>query len=224
MPTGVTMLKSRRVFPCFAIGISVLALPVLVMSANSVTQSLSSLGWKERTFSGSTQYTLETHDGTLAIKGHANGTASALYRDVSVDLESTPVLSWQWKVSNVFENGVDDEKEKSGDDFPARLYVVYQRGLFKWSTVAINYVWSSQYPVGETWDSAYTDKSKIIVLQSGDTKAGMWTAEKRNIAEDFKTLFGIDVTHLDGYALMVDGDNTGGVATSWFSRIAFNEE
>lgn len=206
--------------PIFAV---IMALwPLTTKSANNLSKSPASLGWLEKSFSGNTRYTLEAIDNTQAVKGHTVGSASALYRHEKIDVSSTPILSWRWKVSNVFEN--TQEKQKSGDDFPARLYVVYQKGFFKWSTVAINYVWSSQYPVGESWSSAYTSKSKIVVLQSGSPTQEGWVNEKRNIVDDFKRFFDIDVSRLDGYALMVDGDNTGGSATGWFADITFSKE
>ncbi len=192
------------------------------MLASNTSQSPASYGWREKSFSGNTQYSMETIGDSLVIKGQTDGSASALYRDVKIDVTFTPFLSWQWKVSNVFDN--TREKQKKGDDFPARLYVVYQKGFFKWSTVAINYVWSSQHSVGESWNSAYTNKAKVVVLQTGASSAGTWAYEKRNVIDDFKQYFDIDVTRLNGYAVMVDGDNTGGSATGWFANIAFSEE
>ena len=47
---------------------------------------------------------------------------------------------------------------------------------------------------------------------------------KKKYHYDFKQYFGIDVTSLNGYAVMVDGDNTGESATGWFADIAFSEE
>ncbi|MFK7854799.1 MAG: DUF3047 domain-containing protein [Granulosicoccus sp.] len=206
--------------PIFAIIVALL--PLTAKSANMLSESPANQGWLEKSFSGNTLYTLETIDNTQVVKGHAVGSASALYRNEKIDVSSTPILSWRWKVSNVFEN--TQEKQKSGDDFPARLYVVYQKGFFKWSTVAINYVWSSQYPVGESWNSAYTKKSKIVVLQSGSPTPEGWVKERRNIVDDFKRYFDLDVSRLNGYALMVDGDNTGSSATGWFADITFSKE
>lgn len=210
---------TRAFISCAIAGIF---LPFFVNAANITELSLASLGWQEKSFSGNTEYSLEAYGNTVAIKGQTSGQASALYRDEPVNLNQTPYLSWQWKVSNVFDNV--KEKEKSGDDFPARLYVVHERGLFGWNTVAVNYVWSSHHAMGDTWSSAYTGKSKVVVLQSGSTETGQWVAEKRNVAEDFKSLFGIDVSTLSGYAVMVDGDNTGATATGWFADITFSEK
>ena len=216
------MSNSPTLRQCMASVFAVIVIPGMVLAASHVDQSLRSLGWKEKSFSGNTLYTVEGSGNTMAIKGQTNGAASALYQDSKIDLDATPLLSWKWKVSNVFDN--TREKQKSGDDFPARLYVVYQRGMFKWNTIAINYVWSSQHPVGESWDSAYTSKAKIVVMQTGEANAGTWVEEKRNVVEDFKTLFNTDVSNLNGYALMVDGDNTGGAATGWFADIAFKAQ
>lgn len=33
-------------------------------------------------------------------------------------------LSWRWKVSNIYEAG--NAREKSGDDYPARIYVAFE--------------------------------------------------------------------------------------------------
>jgi len=191
-------------------------------AANSIPASLGKLGWKERSFSGYSRYTLVDHQGTRAIRGQADASASALYQDESIDLRKTPILRWQWQVGNTFD--IRDERSKAGDDFPARVYVVYKKGPFPWNTLAINYVWSSGNDIGDHWGSAYTDKSHVVVLQSGDSHLGQWVSERRDVAQDFKTFFGIDVKKINGYAIMVDGDNTGSTATTWFANIDFSEQ
>ena len=191
-------------------------------AANSLPDSLDELGWKERSFSGHARYTLVDRHGTRAIQGHANATASALYQNRRINLEKTPILRWQWQVGNTFD--IADERSKAGDDFPARVYVVYKKGPFPWNTFAINYVWSSGNDVGDHWPSAYTDKSHVVVLQTGERHLGQWMSERRNVAQDFKNFFGLDVRKVNGYAIMVDGDNTGSTATTWFADIDFSTE
>ncbi len=63
----------------------------------------------------------------------------------------------------------------------------------------------------------------MIAVQSGDNKANQLIKEKRNIREDFKASFGEDISHIDVLAIMVDGDNTGQSATSYFGDIFFSE-
>ena len=172
--------------------------------------------WKERSFKGNTDY---VRDGT-GIRGETQGAASVLYREEAVDLSQTPILKWRWKISNTY--GTEhDEKSKSGDDYPARLYVVFKTGFLPWQTLALNYVWSSNQPIGSSWKNAYTDKAMMIVVDSGDENAELWQRHERDVVEDFRTFYAVDVDELDGYAIMVDGDNTGKSATAWFDDIEF---
>ncbi len=188
--------------------------------------SLASAGqaaWDERSFVGHTRYTFIQENGTETIKGETAGTASVLYRRDKVNLTETPVLRWRWKINNTYGSEIN-EQSRDGDDYPARLYVVVKTGLFPWQTLAVNYVWSSSGQVGDTWPSAYTEKSQMVAVQAGERNVGRWLSEERNVVADFKRLFDVDVSTLDGYAIMVDGDNTGRSATAWFSQIRFGKE
>jgi len=178
-------------------------------------------GWQERSFEGNSQYELVEEDGIRVLKGYSEKQASIFYREEKIDLRKTPVINWFWKVDRTFAN--IDEKAKSGDDFPARLYVVAKVGLLPWDTVAINYVWSSEIPVDEVWPNPFTGKAKMVSIQSGNTYVNQWTQHSRNVAEDFKTLFNRDIEKINGYAVMVDGDNSGQEATAWFGEISFTE-
>lgn len=178
--------------------------------------------WKERSFSGNSEYEIADIDGTRALKGSTDGAASILYKKKTINLTQTPTISWTWKIDGVYED--IDEQTRQGDDFPARLYVVAQIGVLPWDTLAINYVWSSNQGIGESWPNPFTQKAKMVVVQTGNTKAGQWVTQSRNIAADFKKLFGKDVETIDGYAVMVDGDNADKKGTAWFADINFEME
>jgi len=191
---------------------------LLISSLLFVTsiQAMDLRDFKERSFKGNTDY---ARDGT-GIRGETQGAASVLYREEEIDLTQTPILKWRWKISNTYGQS-HDEQSKSGDDYPARLYVVVKTGFLPWQTLALNYVWSSNQPVGTVWKNAYTDKAVMIVVDSGEDKASLWQHHQRNIKADFNTHFGIEVDTLHGYAIMVDGDNTGKQATAWFDAVEF---
>jgi len=178
--------------------------------------------WKENSFSGNTLYELVEDDGLRVLKGTTEGAASILYKEEVIDLEKTPIISWTWKVQTVY--GDIDERSRGGDDFPARIYVAVKDGLLPWESLTINYVWSSNEALGETWTNPYTEKAKVIVVQTGDSKTGEWVTQSRNIAADFKEVFGKNVSNIDGYAVMVDGDNADKSGTAWFADISFQAE
>lgn len=179
-------------------------------------------GWEKESFSGETEYTLVEKDGRQVLQAVSQGTASGLYREIRVDLNRTPYLNWSWRGANVLE-GVN-ERTKSGDDYPARVYVVVAGKLFFWRTRAVNYVWSSNQPTGSTWPNAFTSNAQMMALQSGARKVDQWVTEKRNVRADFKQLFGDDVDHIDAVAIMTDTDNSGQAATAWYGDIYFSAD
>ena len=177
------------------------------------------VAWKERSFKGNSDYVITDVDGIEVIDASTDGQASVLYKRQQINLLNTDSISWRWKVDAVYDNTL--ERTRGGDDFPARVYVVYQAGLSPLNTLTINYVWSSSEPVGASWLNPYTDRARMVVLQSGAARAGEWVAETRNVVDDFKQYFNRDVSELSGYAVMIDGDNTGSSGRSAFSHLQF---
>lgn len=175
--------------------------------------------WQTKAFKGETRYTFDGKSGRRALFADSRGAASGLYREIRVDLTRTPWLNWSWRVDQVL-SGVN-ERDKSGDDYPARVYVVISGGAAFWKTRSLVYVWSSNQPVGATWNNAFTSNARVMALRSGTKDAGRWVSEKRDIRADFRQLFGEDIDHIDAVALMTDTDNSGQNATAWYGDIYF---
>ncbi|MDQ2695367.1 MAG: DUF3047 domain-containing protein [Pseudomonadota bacterium] len=176
-------------------------------------------GWKTESFAGQTRYRLVTDGTRQVLRADSDGAASAFYREIKVDLARTPYLSWSWRIDSVIE-GID-ERSQAGDDFPARVYVVVSGGLRFWKTRALIYVWANAAPPGSAWNNPFTANARVLVLRSGNRLAGRWVEEKRNVRDDFRRLFGGDIDHIDGVAVMTDADNSGRRATAWYGDIAF---
>jgi hypothetical protein len=141
---------------------------------------------------------------------------------MQVDLAATPYLHWRWKVDNVFSG--NDERRRAGDDYPARVYVVFSGGLLFWRTRAINYVWSSHQPPGTAWPNAYTGNARMIAVESGSEHLGQWRQARRDVRADYRRLFGEEPGRVDAVALMTDTDDTGATATAWYGDIWFAAE
>lgn len=178
--------------------------------------------WQGRSFAGKTDYQLVMEDGQQVLRARSKGTASGLYHKKTVDLTATPWLHWRWKIGNILQHV--DETTKSGDDYPARVYVIFSGGLAFWRTRTVVYVWSSNQPVGSTWHSAFTDHARVIAVRTGGDKVGRWVTETRNVREDYKKLFGEDVEEADAVAVMTDTDNSGQQATAWYDDIRFSSK
>ncbi len=201
----------------FAVGISVSAyaqrLDVALFSA--ADQS----GWEEKSFDGHTRYELRKDGGKVALYATSRAAASGLFREIEVDLQRTPYLRWTWKLEKLVESS--DERLKQGDDYSARIYVVFSGGLLFWRTRAINYVWSNHEPVDSAWPNPFTANAQMIAVRSGSEQLGQWLTEGRNVRADYQRLFGGDPGEVVAVALMTDTDNTGSTAAAWYGDIWF---
>jgi hypothetical protein len=209
---------------CVRLATWMLLLPAMVAGAERVPVaefSKSQLAsWKQRSFAGDTLYQLESVDGPAVLRADSRGSASGLYREVDVDLQQTPILNWSWRVERLFQG--NDETTRAGDDYPARVYVVFSGGMWFLRTRAINYVWSSHQPVGAQWPNAFTGNARMMAVDSGETGLGEWRNRKRNVLEDYRRLFGDDPPAVKAVAIMTDSDNTGQWATAWYGDIWFS--
>ena len=156
-----------------------------------------------------------------ALYAESRASASGLFREIKVDLDRTPYLHWSWRIKGLIDGG--DERSKQGDDYPARIYVVFSGGLFFWRTRAINYVWSNREPLGSVWPNAFTSNAQMIAVRSGRTGMGQWLTERRNVKADYRQLFGIEPGEIAAVALMTDTDNTGAIAVAWYGDIWFSD-
>lgn len=175
--------------------------------------------WREELFKGHTDYKFIPEGTAFSLKAHCDASASALYRRMNVDLTKTPILRWSWKIDGIHA-GLDDVS-KEGDDYAARVYVVY-KGAMPWDVNAVDYVWANRQPQGKSWPNAYTKRAILVAQESGmpDDK-DVWVEEVRDVRQDFKRYFRRDVTRIDGVAVMTDCDNGNGKATGNYRDIRF---
>lgn len=178
--------------------------------------------WKMRTFDGRTQYAVVAGAGPgggAALRASSDAGASALYRELDVDLERTPYLRWSWRVTEL-PRGAAAETEQAGDDYAARVYVVREGLLGRLDAQALNYVWARGQAPGTRWPSAFTDRAILWAVDGGQSP-GRWTTYTRDVRADWRTAFGEDIGRIDGIALMTDADNTGSSAAALYGRIRF---
>jgi hypothetical protein len=180
-------------------------------------------GWEVKEYEGDVDYSLIEVDGRKVLRAKSSSAASGRIREMKIDLKKTPYLNWSWRVDNVMQ-GLD-ERTKKGDDYPARVYLIFSGGMMVWKTKAVNYVWSNSQPVGTQWPSAYTKNNMKIAVQSGKEKLGVWMEEKRNVVEDFRRLFKKEPPEtVDAVAIMTDTDNSGQSAIAYYGDIWFSSE
>ena len=125
-------------------------------------------------------------------------------------------MSWRWKVSDTIRKG--DSRSKSGDDYAARVYVVFPHWFFP-KTKTLNYIWANQLPKNSSQLSVYTSNDMMIAVESGSAKAGEWVTVQRNLLDDYRQAFGEEPAKVGAIAIMTDTDNTGETAKAWYGDI-----
>jgi hypothetical protein len=88
---------------------------------------------------------------------------------------------------------------------------------------ALCYVWDNRHPAGTSAWSAYTDRVRVVVLESGAARVGEWVEERRDVAADYRAAFGANAPlhEVSGVAAGNDTDQTGESASAWFGDFRF---
>lgn len=183
-----------------------------------------------------TRYRLVEDGGAVVLEADANASMSGLVHPLATDPRSRPILEWRWKVSGVPAQA--NFGTKQGDDFAARVYVLFDydtaklplfarlklklaRALYGEAVPAAGlcYVWDAKAAVGTTAWSPYTDRLRVIVVDSGTADVGRWKTVRRNVVEDYRAAFGEEPPALSGVAIATDTDNTGSRLTAWYGDL-----
>ncbi|UPT73621.1 MAG: DUF3047 domain-containing protein [Elusimicrobiota bacterium] len=216
------------------------ALVVLLSSAPVLAASGLPTGWEALTFPkvrARTAYEWSPSSG--AVRAVAEKSASGLVRRLALPVAEAPVLRWRWAVAGTVPGG--DERTRKGDDCAARVYVTFQydpkrAGLgtrLKYAAVkaargehpphnALIYVWANKLAAGQDLPSPYTKRARVVAVRSGDSAAGEWRAEERDVLADYRRLFGEDPPPYSGVALMTDADDTKGRAEAWYADLSLS--
>ena len=177
---------------------------------------------KTRKVKGETKWSLGSNDNGNFIRAEAEGVGSGLGKEVSIDLNKTPFINITWKVEKDLSGII--ENSKKGHDFAARVFVVKKTGKTALSNRAVNYVFSSNNSINESWKSPYTKKSIDYVLSTTKDNLNKWVTVKANVKEHFKKLHNLEVNELNGVAIMTDTDNSKLKAISYYQNIYFSSE
>ena len=185
-----------------------------------------------------TEYALVEESGRTVLRARAQGSASGIIRELRIDPRRHPVLAWRWKVLRALERS--DLATRAGVDCPARLYVTFDVDIESLSAAermrisaarmlygpdvpaaALCYVWDTRAAPGTFAKSAYTDRVRLIVVDSGARNLGRWTRYERNLLDDFRKAFGSEAPPIRATIVSTDTDNTGETAETYYGDVEF---
>lgn len=172
----------------------------------------------------------------LVAETDCGASGFVLRLDPPVDLRDTPRLAWRWRITRPL--GADarrrDERRREGDDFAARVYVLFpfdperaslldrlQRSIGeRWygrdlPGATLSYVWPRSVPRDSTWTSPFRDEVKLVAIEAPtqESQGTAWREVIVNVGRDVRLGLGLaDDVPAVGIGLMTDADDTCDVA------------
>jgi hypothetical protein len=182
-------------------------------------------GWKGQDW-GSPKYdnlTIVENDGrkVLQLKSQDDSTTVAMDVKGKVSLKDTPILEWTWK-STVLPTGANS-CVKATDDQAGQIFVFWRRFPELVRSRIIGYVWDTTQPVGTICKSKKTGTITYIVVRSGSADLGKWLTERRNVVEDFRTIYGEAPDDPSAVSVSIDSNDTHTTSESFFGTILFRK-
>jgi hypothetical protein len=184
-----------------------------------------------------TGYRAVDADGTTVLEADAREGGSGLSRKIRVDPKSHPVLEWRWRVLAEPGRSPETASPKSplarlslafhGDvaklDFEDRTklrlaMMLTEHGL---PYASLLYVWMLNVPAETVIRSPYTDRVRMIVVESGAQRVGEWVMVRRNVVEDFRRAFGEEPDDIVSIGLMTDPADDYSRRRSFYGDITF---
>ena len=228
------MLKFRNAF----IGLVAVALLGLAMvasadravviedwTANRVSQRGIPSGWTGEGFGQRADYDfiIEQAGEARVLHLKSNDEHSTIVRDITgkVRLKETPILEWTWK-ANILPTG-GDVRHKETTDIAAQLYIIWPRFPALLRSRIIGYVWDATTPAATMVKSEKTGTVTFIVLRSGTKDLGKWLTERRNVAEDYRDIFGEFPEDPTAITISIDSNDTHSAAESFIGPIFFRQ-
>jgi hypothetical protein len=181
-------------------------------------------GWTKQNW-GSPKYEFKVveNDGHAVLHMKSTNEGSTITRDIKgkVDLKETPILEWSWRMAALPKGG--NSCKKAADDQAGQIFVVWPRFPEAVRSRIIGYVWDTTQPVGTICKSEKTGTVTYIVLRSGAGELGQWITERRNVAEDFKKIYGETPDNPGAVSISIDSNDTKSTAESFMGPILFKK-
>ena len=185
-----------------------------------------------------TRYSVLTLDGQRVLRIDAQASYGNLVHTLREPTDDHQ-LRWRWRVDAP--NRLADLRRKTGDDSPIKVCALFdlplsavpfiERQLLRLARLrtgehlpaaSVCYVWDNQLPPGTVLDNAYTRRVRLLVLHGPEAALRNWQLEQRDLAADFKRLFGDEtqtVPPLLGIVVAGDADNTLGSSLAYLADL-----
>lgn len=230
---------------CLPLVAAAQSLPPLLATDGALNPAWRFVGFpKKHADLPATRFEAARVDGEAALQVRTASSYGTLVHDLNGTAPTR--LQWRWRLDQPLTGGQapPDLTTKAGDDAALKVCAMFdhplQRVPFVERTVlriarsvsgedlpaaTVCYVWDSAAPAGLQGANPYTRRVRYISLRGSETPAGQWVNERRDLAQDFATLFadelpaGSAVPPLRTVLIGADSDNTASRSSGWVADL-----
>jgi hypothetical protein len=202
----------------------------IIVARFTAVQNGAPAGWVVDLKKGSDNFSVERDGTEIVLHMVSRNNSFGIKKEAHINIRDYPYLNWRWKAVRMPPGG--DVRNARTDDQAIQLYIAFP--AIGWpaalNSPVIGYVWDNESPRGYYGRCKQIggDKLRYLVLRNKSDKLGEWQAEKRNVYQDYKTLFRDiksgepdAVTH--GLQIHINSQHTGTEAESYIGEIYFSK-
>ena len=173
-----------------------------------------------------TDYQIINDDDISYLQIQSSKSASGILWKFKFKPHESPILKWRWKVDTLIEDA--DGREKSGDDYAVRIFVLFANDSNEvsfWDEIkntafqitfgyepphsGLIFVWANSEQDDKFFPSPYSKDLVIWNIRQGKKEIQKWIDEKINILECYQQAFKKKPPQSASLVIMGDSDNTG---------------
>ena len=137
-------------------------------------------GWKVSSDESKAKevYTVIQNDQETYLQGHGKEKAIRVFKKISWDSSTFPIVEWKWRLKKWPENS----------EAQVYVYISLDKDIFGIPT-NIKYVWSQNRAVGSMKEGGYFRPTEVV-LKNGPPDPGAWITQRVNALADFQKIIG----------------------------------
>lgn len=169
-------------------------------------------------FVGRNDFSVErTAQGSL-LRSVPHKSASGLYQPIELDGVELTRIRWRWRVDKLHETA--DVRKLATEDFGAMIMFVFGKpSLLNRDVPTLGYVWTATPASNETIIRSQRYKTLAYIQLRGRADVGRLRVEERDVAADYRSVFGKEPGELKFIAVFNDNDQTNEAASALFGPI-----
>ena len=161
--------------------------------------------WQQVKFGVPTDYHLAVDGPNTFLCAAATNSCSAFMAKLNSKPPAHLIIRWRWKIDHTPTNASD--RIVRDYDHSARVLIAFDTLIGP--PRSINYLWANQEKIGTTMSHPLTSRAQMLVLETGNARAGEWITEERDVTADWRRLFGSKtMSKIVGVGVLTDTDST----------------